>query len=300
MTYSAIAIAALVFGAVLAPRSHLLAQSATPDAPLAFEAASIKPSAPGQQGQSARRLPGGRATITNMPVRDLVRFVYQVQDFQLEGVPGWAANERYDIVAKAAGDEPPVRPGSPDPMIMMLRRLVEERFKLATHRQTRDLPVYALVLAKPGSFGQDLHRSTTDCLAIANRAVEAARTGGAAPSLNAPDGSPLCGTRVGPGVVSAGGIGMGQFVATLSRLVERTVIDRTGIDGAFDLQVRFTPDPSQLRPGPPPPDAPPPSVDANGPSLFTALQEQLGLKLESTRGPVEVIVIDRLERPTTD
>jgi uncharacterized protein (TIGR03435 family) len=295
----ALVLAAAVAAMSVAPDSAL-AQGVDVNAALAFEVASVRPSAPGQQGSSARRLPGGRATITNMPVRDIVRFIYQVQEFQIDGVPGWAANERYDIVAKAPGDEPPVRPGAPDPMIQMLRRLVEERFRIVSHRETRELPIYALVVARPGSLGRDLHPSTTDCLALANRAAEAARAGAAAPSFNGPDGSPLCGTRVGPGVVAAGGIGMPQFAITLSRLVDRAVVDRTGVTGAFDLQVRYTPDASQLPPGNAPPGSPPPAFDANGPSLFTALQEQLGLKLESTRGPVEVVVIDRLERPMPD
>ena len=286
----------LVVAAAVLTTPRVFTQNADDPLP-AFEAASIKPSAPGQNGQSARREPGGRATITNMPLRDLVRFVYQVQDFQLEGVPGWAANERYDIVAKAAGDPAPVAAGTPDPMILMMRRLVQERFKLSVHRETRELPIYALVLAKPGTLGQDLHRSTTDCMALINGARAAARAGGPPPvSPTSADGRPLCGTRVGPGTIAAGGIRMGQFVDTASRLVARTVVDRTGLAGAFDFQVTFTPDPSQLPPG----AGPSPSVDPNAPSFFTALQEQLGLKLESTRGPVEVLVIDQLDRPTAD
>jgi len=231
-----------------------------------------------------------------MPLRDLIRFVYQVQDFQLEGVPGWAAGERYDIVAKAAGDPPPVPPGTPDPMITMLRTLIEDRFKLAVHRETKELPIFALVMVKPGTLGPELRRTTHDCQALINAALAAARGGGPPPaSPQTADGRPMCGTRVSAGTLSAGSMEMSQFVNTLSRMVSRTVVNRTGLDGYFDFQVTFAPDASQLPPG-----VPPPPSDQTGPSLFTALQEQLGLRLESTRGPVDVIVVDHVERATPD
>jgi uncharacterized protein (TIGR03435 family) len=290
--------AAVTFALVIPTMVARPSAQAASDARPSFETASIKPSAPGQDGQSTRRQPGGRATVRNMPLRDLVRFVYQIQDFQLEGVPGWAANERYDIVAKAAGDPPPVPPGGTeiDPMILMLRTLLEDRFHLVAHRETKELPIYALVVARPGAVGPDLHRSATDCMALYNAATAAARAGGPPATLpSTPDGRPMCGTRVGPGTIVAGAMPMSQFATTLSRMVARTVVDRTALDGPFDLQVTFESEPPPLPPG-----ARLQSSDQSAPSLFTALQEQLGLKLESTRGAVEIIVVDRLERPIPD
>lgn len=280
----------------VSPRAQAPADQSAPT----FEAASVKPSAPGQQGQNIRRFPGGRVTASNMPLRDLIRFVFQVQDFQLEEVPGWAADEHFDIVAKAAGDPPPVLPGTgTDPLIVMLRSLVVERFKLQVHRETKELPIYALVVAKPGVLGPQLQRSTTDCQALAAAQAAAARGQGAAPPPPV-NGRPVCGVRLGPGVLSAGGFPLSQIAGALSRLVQRQVVDRTGLTEPFDLEVHFTPDASQLPPGGGSPGAEPAAFDPNGPSLFTALQEQLGLKLESTRAPTDVIVVDHVERPAAD
>ena len=107
---------------------------------------------------------------------------------------------------------------------------------------------------------------------------------------------------MGPANLAVGGQGIAQLATALSNRVGRTVVDRTGLTGAFDIDLTWTPDQMpQAPPGPPPPGAPPlPSIDPNGPSIFTAVQEQLGLKLESTKGPVDVVVIDRVEQPTED
>jgi len=259
-----------------------------------FEAASVKPSAPGAQGQSLRRPPGGQFSASNIPLRDIIALAYGVQEFpwRLDGVPEWAATERFDIVAKAAANVPPVRPGSPDPILMMVRTLLEERFRLTIHAENREMPVYALVLAKPGTLGADLKKSTVDCDAIQTARLTAEARGAAAPPPVSPDGRPVCGFRGvqggGPGVpggLQAGGIPMWQLANLLPRFVERTVVDRTGLEGYYDWQLLFSP---------------PRAADQSGGSIFTALQEQMGLKLESTRALVEVWVVDRLERPTPD
>ena len=120
----------------------------------AFEAATIKPSDPAAQGGNIRRQPGGRFSTSNMPLRELVRFAYQVQDFQLEGVPSWASTERFDIIAKAEGDPPPVLPGTgPDQLMLMLRTLLAERFQLKLHNETKEMPIYALVRLRPDRLG---------------------------------------------------------------------------------------------------------------------------------------------------
>src|SRR3954469_11907194 len=132
-----------------------------------FEAATIKPSDPASQGQYIRRQPGGRFSTSNMPVRELVRFAYGVQDFQLDGLPAWTSTEAYDITAKAAGDQQPVLPGTgPDPLALMLRALLQDRFKLTAHRETREMPIYALVRLRPDRLGPRLEQSSVDCQAI--------------------------------------------------------------------------------------------------------------------------------------
>ena len=269
----------------------------------AFEAATIKPSDPTTPGQFVRRQPGGRFSTSNMPLRELVRFAYQVQDFQLEGVPAWASTERYDIIAKAEGDPPPVLPGTgPDQLMLMLRTLLAERFQLKLHNETKEMPIYALVRLRPDRLGPRLEQSTVDCVTLIQSMQAAARAGGPAPTPPPPDasGRPTCGIRGGFGSLAGNGFPLNQLSATLSQMVRRTVIDRTGLSGTWAFDLKFTPDAGQLPPGASPngPDAP--VIDPNGPSIFTAVQEQLGLKLDATRGPVEMLIVDRLERPTPD
>jgi len=259
-----------------------------------FEVASVKPSAPGAQGQSLRRPPSGQFTATNIPLRDIIALAYGVQEFpwRLDGVPEWATAEHFDIVAKAATAVPPVRPGSPDPILIMVRTLLEERFRMTIHAENREMPVYALVLARPGTLGRDLKKSEVDCDAIQLARLTAGARGEAAPPPLTTAGRPLCGfggVQGGgpgaPGGIQAGGIPMWQLANLLPRFVERTVVDRTGLEGYYDWQLLFSP---------------PRAADQTGGSIFTALQDQMGLKLESTRAPVEVWVVDRVERPTPD
>jgi uncharacterized protein (TIGR03435 family) len=234
--------------------------------------------------------------VTNYPLRGLIQFAYQLQGFQVDGGPGWISSDRFDIVAKAEGDPPPVPPGGPpDEMMLMLRTLLAERFKLAMHKETRELPVYALVIARAdGKLGPRLHQSSTDCQSLLTP-----RPGGPPPVAPAPGARPLCGLRGGPASLTAGGFPLSQLASALSQRLQRVVVDRTGLTGNFDFDLTFAPDqiPKELQG----PDAPPsPPIDPNAPSIFTALQEQLGLKLDSQKGPVEVSVIDRVERPTED
>ena len=241
--------------------------------------------------------------MTNLPLRTIIAAAYgtpqPLADFQLVGGPKWLDTDRFDIIAKAADDPPPGPNGPPPAMFLMLQSLLEERFHLTVHRETKDLPMYALVLARSdGKLGPQIHPSATDCAAL--MASMRARAGGPPPPP-APGERPPCGARMFPGNITAGGMTMAQMVSGLGRTpgINRPVVDRTGLTGAFDFDLTYTPD--QMPQGERPPGAPPlPPVDPNGPSLFTALQEQLGLKLEPTRGPVDVIVIDRAEPPTED
>jgi uncharacterized protein (TIGR03435 family) len=289
---SSIALAAIGFG-VVRPYAQQT-QIAEPATPMAFEAASIRPNKSGDFSQFVRRQPGGRFTATNMPLRQLITFAYQLQQQQLIGGPSWVANDRFDIVAKMEGDPAPVAPGAgPDPLMLAMRTLLTERFKLVVHKETRELDVYALMPVKPGGKpGPALKPSATDC-----EQLMLARRGGPPPQAPDPNGPVQCGLRGSIGRIQMGGFLMSEFARSLQGVAGRLIVDRTGLKGPYDLELTF----AQDRPnGPLPPGVELPPVDLNAPNLFTALQEQLGLKLESTKAPIEVLVIDSVEQPALD
>jgi uncharacterized protein (TIGR03435 family) len=239
--------------------------------------------------------PGGRFTTIGFPLPNLIMQAYGLQRSQLVGGPDWMQTARFDITAKAEGEIPRTALGSMGPLQLMLQDLLEERFKLRAHRETREQQIYALRLARPdGQLGPGLRASTTDCAALFARGRS-----GPPPPGRGPGERPACGMRIGPGQLVAGAMPISGLIPPLSQFTERLVFDRTGLTGNFEIDLTWTPD--RLPQGPPPPGAPPlPAADPNGPSLFTALQEQLGLKLESERAPVEVLAIDHVERPTPD
>jgi uncharacterized protein (TIGR03435 family) len=278
----AFGVVGLVWGVAIAAQ--------TPASP-AFEVASVKPNKSGDSPGILGAQPGGRFTATNQTLRFLIRNAYQVQDFQIAGAPDWIASDRFDIVAKANGNPPIAAPvGQAGPMLVMLRSLLADRFKLVVHHEMRDLPIYALVLASSDRrLGAQLRPVAVDCAAVA-----AARArGGPLPPPPQPNERLTCGMRFGAGRISGGALQLSQVANILSQSVQRVVMDRTGLVGAFDVDLTWTPD--QLSSG-----AAAASIDPNRPSIFTAVQEQLGLKLESTKGPVDVLVIDHVEHPTKD
>ena len=281
----------LAIGVTVCAVAALAAQ--TPEQLPSFEVASVRINTTGTMNRLFRPSPGGSLDTTNVRLRDLVTFAYQVRPFQVEGGPDWMDSIGFDIAAKAEGEVPPLRPGGPaGPFQLMMRSLLADRFKLAVHNETKDLPVYALTLAREdGKLGPTLKPSTSDCEALMKAALE---RGGAPP----PPGAPFCGLRMSPTRLEMGGFGLSELVNALGNLLGRTVVNRTGLAGPHDLTLSYSPE--QLPGVPLPPGVPPPAVDPNAPSIFTALQEQAGLKLESTRGPVQVIVIDRAEMPVED
>jgi bla regulator protein blaR1 len=289
----------LLLAAGLATVARINAQSA-PAAPSpagvgatgpTFEVASVKPNKSGDQRVMMQLPPTGRLTATNIPLRLLLRQAYDVQDFQIVGGPNWLNSDRFDIVAKT-----PEGMTSPEQIRPMLRALLADRFKLVAHNETREMPIYSLVTARSdGKLGPKLSVARVDC-----QSRQAARRGGPPPALPQP-GQPIeCGAMMGPGNLNVGGMPMSELARSLSPLVGRIVIDKTDLKGTYDFQLTFAPEGRGFGPGPGPGGAEPPAVDPNTPSLFTALQEQLGLKLESERGSVEVVVIDRVEQPTED
>ena len=272
----------------------------------------------------------GNFSATNIPVTQLIRMAYQLQEFQTVGAPSWANSDRFDIEAKfdVATISPPA-PGQPSPMLQMMRGLLRDRFGLVAHAETRELPILALKVARAdGRLGPQIKPAAVDCSPqagprgggpIDGRGGPApdgrfggpppgARVGGppldgrGGPSPGAPflpGQRPQCGDLMGFGQLLAGGIPMSRLTnQILAQLTGRLVADRTGLTGTYDIDLKWTPTPSQLPPGPPPPGVEPPQIDPNGPSLETALQEQLGLKLDAERGPVEVLVIEKLVPPT--
>jgi uncharacterized protein (TIGR03435 family) len=244
-----------------------------------FEVASIKPNV-SDNAMAHFGIRGDRFAADNTTVKELITLAYNVRDLQLVGAPEWMGKERYDIVAKAYAQ---LKPGTPPPE---LKRLLVERFGLKVRHETRDLPMYALVMAREDrQFGPAAKQVEVDrCPEAAARAAERARTGQPRSPV-VPGQRPSCGLFYNPGSLRGGSIGFGAMLQSLARVVGRIVIDRTGLTGKFDFDLTWAAD------GNP---------DAAGPSIFTALQEQLGLKLESTRGPVEVLVIDHVERPVPD
>ena len=290
--------------------ARLFAQDAR-DSPR-FEVASVKPNTL-NNGLVSMGTQGGRFTATGLPLRMLIQNAYQVQEDQIIGGPSWLVADRFDVQAKAEGNPPR------EQVQLMIRALLADRFKLAVHKETRDVAVFALVMARSdGRLGAQLRKVEVDC--TPGRGQVGDRT-----PPNAASGPRRgCGTTVGPGVVMAQGQTIAQLATAFSALsntgssLNRPVVDRTGLTGTFDADLRFTPEriangwargaggaPCISAPSAPGTSGGPvgpclPPVDPNGPSIFTAVQEQLGLKLDPQRGPVDVLVIDRVERPTED
>jgi uncharacterized protein (TIGR03435 family) len=258
----------------------------------AFEVASIKPNRSQDVLYSSAFQPGGRFIATNIPVRELIRLAYTLQSHQLEGGPDWIGSERFDVIAQGTGDQARLR--------MSLRTLLQERFQLAAHQEHRLLAIYALRLARDDRrLGPRLRVSSVDCTAV----MVAAHARGERVGLPRPGERQACDLFTGlPPRMAADGVSMAQLATSLSRFVGRTVSDRTELPGIFDFDLEWTPELPQRPAGAP--DVPVRfngvEVDPTGPSLFTALREQLGLELEAERGPVEVLVIDSIERPTPD
>ena len=271
----------------------------------AFDVVSVKPDTQAGGPTMLRVQAGGRYTATNVTVNMLILNAYRLQGFQLVGAPGWVSTDHYDIAAKSPADIAPPNPNSNEPtdLQLMLRAMLADRFKLKVHTETREVPTYDLVLARSdGRLGTKLTRSTTDC--VAEAAAARAANNGAPPAFPAFNQPMKCGIRVGMGTYTAGSVTMAQIASNIAGQTGRTVTDRTGLTGNWDVDLSYTPDRMPARAPGTPADQPitvnGQPIDPNGPSIFTAIQEQLGLKLESGKGSVDVVVIDSIERPTED
>lgn len=242
----------------------LLAAIAWAQIALQFDAASVKPNTSGVRNQS-QTTDGRTFRATNVPVRTLIRQAYGLmfEDYRLVGAPDWTNFERFDVVATLPEQ------ASRSQASAMLRALLADRFKLIAHTEVRESPTYALVLArKDGKPGPQLKHATRDCSASP------------APQPSPGEDNP-CALRIGKDI-SGRGQPMAQLAKTLLQFAGRPIEDRTGLTGGFDFDIQA----SEI------------GGDSDQPSIFTAIQEQLGLKLETTKAPVEFVVVDSIERST--
>ncbi len=230
----------------------------------AFEVASIRPSDPASRISIGRS--GDRLNTSNTSLETLITWAYDIRSDRLFGKPKWLDSVHYDVVAKAGAT---LTPGL---LQRMMQSLLATRFRLAIHRETRELPMYAMVVAKNGARVQ---------------LTEASGSAGQNP-FNMTTGGRLTGSQVTAAMLAN----------VLSNQIGRSVQDQTGLKGVFDFKLEWEPDTEAQSTGVD--GAPAPSTDARtGPSIFTAIEEQLGLKLEPRKGPVEVIVIDQIESAPT-
>jgi uncharacterized protein (TIGR03435 family) len=240
-----------------------------------FDVASVKLHTSDDQSTYMVAQPGGRFVAANITLRFLIRSAFQLQGDQIVGGPNWLDTDRFDIDARASE-----APGPPSAQLLdRLQTLLADRFKLTIHREKRGLPVFALERARrDASLGPGLRPTACPELTV---------------DLSRPQ--PCTNAQTGVGSLTLRGMPFNQFTLFLSSFVNRVVVDRTGLDGRYDLELKWTPEQPALGRGG---AGEPPATDPNAISIFTAVQEQLGLRLNSTRDMVDVLVIDTLEHPT--
>jgi uncharacterized protein (TIGR03435 family) len=268
---SRMAVLPILSGVLATVPSGAAAQIANPPT---YDVASIKPSKASDETTLLFR--PGAFSAKGMTLKSLLKEAYGIQDDQISGAPKWVSSQTYDIEAKVDGvDAATLEKLSEDQFKGMFRSFLRDRFQLKVHWETKELPVLALVVAKGGPK------------------LQQAKPGDTYPDgIKGPDGKPAGHAGMlmwGRGRLTGQGIPIGNLVPPLTQELGRIVEDKTGLTGNYDIELRWTTD-----------DAAPDSrsaSDSPGPSLFTAMQEQLGLKLESQKAPVQVLLIDHVEQP---
>lgn len=247
----------------LAVVSLVSVQAQPPDVRPEFEVASVKPNLSGSANFLMRPPVDGRFTATNVTLKLLIALAYKVRQLEIVGGPAWIDSARYDVNAKAASGN-----ANDDQSRLMLQLLLKDRFQLKVHREMKQMPVYELL---PAKNGLKVSASKEGSCAVFTSASAAGSTSG-------PPSTPFCGALiVRPNGIAGNGVTMAQLANSLSGIVGPPVIDKTGYTGHFDFHLEFNREAA---------------ADTSEPSIFTALQEQLGMKLEAKKGPVEVLVID--------
>jgi uncharacterized protein (TIGR03435 family) len=228
-----------------------------------FDVASVKPNKNSEGVIRFAIQPGGRFTASDIPLTQLIRAAYTLQLYQIVDAPSWTESERFDITAvtdRELREDTTWAPGDKYALVqLMLQSLLADRFSFRAHFEERETQVYALVRDERGRAAQGLTpaKACTDCR-----------------------------MQIGSGTLRAPNVRLPLFAELLSQLTGRLVTDATGLDGDFEINLRWTPEGQEARP--------------DAPSIFTALPEQLGLRLDARRGPVRMLVTDSVERPTPD
>lgn len=266
---------------VLCALSGVVSTAQPPPAPLRFEVASIKPNKT-SAGTVSRISPGGRFSATRFSLQDLLRIAYGIE--RIVGGPDWITRERFDVFATANGEL--TTSGAHPTLPPALRTLLEDRFRLVAHVEQRDFQVYALKRVSEERLGANLSPTPVDCLAVP---VQERAARGIDCRMSAPGAQ---------GRVFAGSSSIGRLVGELRRNVDRPVIDQTGLQGSFKIELNWATIPTQSLAALAAAPASEPLPSREGPTLFVAVQEQLGLKLEPTVVSLNVVVIDSVERPT--
>lgn len=254
-----------------------LVAAQTPGAPTAFAAASVRPNTSGAGNVGFQIFPGGQFRATNATVRQLVQASYDFafERFQIVGGPAWIDVDRFDVQATPA-PAPADRIATQEEIAVRIQALMAERFQLVVRRETREMQRFELVVARPAA---GLKPSAGTCAPPGSERA-------------AGDARPRCGFTYPPDSgelqrMVAAGVRLADLTRRLQGLVQAIVVDKTGLTGSYDFRLDYLPRDLQRQ------------LDAGaGVTIFTALPEQIGLRLEPTRGPVEVVVIDRVERPT--
>jgi uncharacterized protein (TIGR03435 family) len=292
----------LAYGSTSAAQAPTQSAAADPHA-YKFEVATIRPSRPSSDGGGGFEADGFR--VRNFPLKQIIKLAYGIYiqgDRLIEGSPSWLESERYDIVAKMdAATADRLKKLSPDERTQaqneMLQELFADRLRLAIHRETREFPLYALTIAKNGPKLKKAKPGDTyeNAFPYANKYADATELAGKYFFVGGGSSAPNTTT------LYAFAVSMPTLARELKRWANQTVQDRTGLTGSYDFTLKFCNNQSPLGGSAAPPEGqavPSTSDPCGAPTLFAAIQQQLGLKLEPGKGPVEIIVIDHVERPS--
>lgn len=267
--------------------ADLLAQTIEPS-PKRFEVASVKPNRSTDQQSKLSSDNPGRFVAVNVPLCFLILHAYHLMDHELVGAPEWTREEGFDVIGTYSPD---LRPSDSD-IRMMLQDLLAERFGLKLHHEKREIQAYELVIGSKKGLGPWLHSSNMDCAAWVAEKRPKANAGG--PSPVTPSGKrPACSMIATRRYMAGGTRTMADLSGVLQAMLGRPVVDKTGLTGGWDIDLKWTP--TDLKAG----DSGPAAAD-EGPSLFTAVEEQLGLRLRPHKESFEVLVVDVVNRPTAN